>query len=119
MYNVCYRVSSLIHSSMGVVTPFNSKQYSTDVMKNVQINLPIRAEIDVDLIDNKVAAKVEPLDQQNKYNLFEFSTKPSTANFNILQLIQNPNEVSNANSITVHARQPNQVQWILLIKSSM
>lgn len=98
---------------MGFISPSNRQEFFVGVNKNIQLNLPIRAEIDVDIVNSKVAVKVQPLDQHNKQNIFEYSTVPYTTKQNIIQAVQNPNEAineaHNSNRKIVHARQPRQV----------
>ena len=104
--------SSRTQARMGFVAPFNRQHYVSGVDKNLQVNLPIRAEIDVDAVNNKVQAKIQPLDQHNKQNLFEFSTEPYTSKHSVLQMAQNPHEQTNQannNWKMVHVRQPNQM----------
>nr|UJZ92574.1 vitellogenin [Scaphoideus titanus] len=105
--------STRAQSQMGFVVPFSRMHYVAGVNKNIQFNIPIRAEIDIDTMNNNVTAKVMPLDQNNKQNIFEYSTEPYTAKHNILQMAQNPHEqiheANNNNRKIVHVRRPNQI----------
>lgn len=73
---------------MSFVTPFNHKEYSAGLRRNIEIRLPVSLHADVDLENTKVRWAASPLEPIKVSKIFEYSTVPYTAIQNLLELVE-------------------------------
>lgn len=97
---------------MGIITPFNHHRYMAGLDKNLHVNIPIRAKIDIDTENNKVWAELKPLDAKHYQKLAEYSTVAYTTTHDILDLSP-PAQEEYAQKI--HVRTPQKVTALLVI----
>ena len=97
---------------MGFVTPYNHKRYTAALHQNIHVHVPLRVAMDVDVENNNVSAKLQPLNANQEHKLFEYSTVAYTAKHDILDLQPelNANEVQ-----IIHVRQPRRVSCSILL----
>ncbi|GLV61234.1 hypothetical protein CBL_21063, partial [Carabus blaptoides fortunei] len=108
-------VSHKTQAKLGFVTPFDHQHYVAGYDKNVQLNLPLRHQIDIDVENQEVRATFEPLDEQNE-EIFHYSTLPYTAKHDILDL----KPVSQlATTHIVHIREPQTYEHVFGKKAGM
>ncbi|KAF6216357.1 hypothetical protein GE061_000698 [Apolygus lucorum] len=96
--------SAKAQGKMGFVTPYNHKRYTAALHKNIHVHVPLRVAFDIDVENNKIAAKVQPLDANHKHKLFEYSTVAYTAKHDILDM--QPELNANNDVEIVHVRSP-------------
>uniref|UniRef100_A0A0K8SAK3 Vitellogenin-1 n=1 Tax=Lygus hesperus TaxID=30085 RepID=A0A0K8SAK3_LYGHE len=95
--------SAKAQGKMGFVTPYNHKRYTAALHKNIHVHVPLRIAVDIDVENNNVTAKVQPLEANKKHKLFEYSTVAYTAKHDILDL----QPELNANDVEIiHVRSP-------------
>lgn len=80
------RYSAKAQGRLGFITPYNHKRYSAALHKNIHVHVPLRASVDIDVENNKVYAKMQPLEGHQKHKLFEYSTVAYTVKHDILDL---------------------------------
>lgn len=71
--------SAQIQGRIGFVTPFDHQSYWAGVRKNLQLNFPIRFNVDIDTENQHVRVKAQPIDCSQNYNLAHYSILPYTA----------------------------------------
>jgi Domain of unknown function (DUF1943) len=78
--------SSKTASKISFVTPWDHKRYIAGLDKNIQVNLPIKMDLGVDTINNRVQLQIKPLYPRRESMLLHFSVWPYTAKHDILEL---------------------------------
>ncbi|XP_017304823.1 vitellogenin-like, partial [Diaphorina citri] len=73
-------------SKISFITPNNQQRYIAGNNKYFQVNIPIKAAADLDLQNNQVAFKVEPLNKNKEEKIFIATQHPYTTIQNILNL---------------------------------
>ena len=94
---------------MGIITPFNHQRYMAGLDRNIHLNLPIRAQIDIDTENNKVWAELRPLDTKQHQKLSEYSVVAYTTQHDILDLSP---PAQDEDSQLIHVRNPQKVGFL-------
>ncbi|KAL3289384.1 hypothetical protein HHI36_022815 [Cryptolaemus montrouzieri] len=94
------------HTEFGLFTPFNHQHYCAGYDRNMQINMPIRTKVNIDLVKRNVQYEVEPLESDRNANIFHKSSWPYVSKHDILSL-----ETTAERKSTHVLRKPNQNQW--------
>lgn len=97
-------------AKIGFITPFDSQWYVAGVNKNLQVNLPIRASIDVDGENQHVRVKLQPIQKDQDYSLLHCSVKPYTTRSDIRE--QSPLAL-NRNTQAVRSREPIKDEYVI------
>ncbi|XP_046429082.1 vitellogenin isoform X1 [Neodiprion fabricii] len=71
--------STHIHARIQFITPFDYHSYEAGIVKNFQMNVPLRIHADFDAENQHIRVKLQPIQQDRDYNLFHYSTKPYTS----------------------------------------
>ncbi|CAH0562009.1 unnamed protein product [Brassicogethes aeneus] len=78
-------VSTKIKGKLSFITPFDHEQYSAGYDRVYQVNIPLRAKMDLDVKEQQVKFEVEPLKTDyEKVYLFHVSSWPYTSVHNIM-----------------------------------
>ncbi|XP_017778650.1 PREDICTED: vitellogenin-like [Nicrophorus vespilloides] len=79
-------VSTKIQARFGFITPFDHQQYSSGFDKNVQVNLPLKSKLNVDIKKQNINMELQPSKPERDAQIFHYSSWPYTAKHNILNL---------------------------------
>ncbi|KAK9890164.1 hypothetical protein WA026_008969 [Henosepilachna vigintioctopunctata] len=71
---------------IGLVTPFNHHQYLAGYDQNMQLYLPLKTMININMKQKNVELKVESLDYQKEIKILHKSSWPYVSKHNILKL---------------------------------
>lgn len=87
-------------SKLGFVAPFENARYIAGLERNVLVNIPLRASVNLDIENVHVDATLEPINSNQNHQLLQWTSLPYTTRHDILSM--NPaNEDSNAKVIHV------------------
>ncbi|XP_065166461.1 vitellogenin-like [Atheta coriaria] len=78
-------VSTKVQAKLGFVTPYDHQHYIAGVEKNVQVHIPVKSQIEIDLKNKQVHAEIEPLQHDKNTQVFHYSMYPYTAKHDILR----------------------------------
>jgi hypothetical protein len=78
-------LATKIQAKLGFVTPFDHQQYIAGVEKNIQVQVPVKSQVEIDLKNNQLRAELEPLDKKN-FQAFHYSVYPYTAKHDCLKV---------------------------------
>ncbi|XP_044765434.1 vitellogenin-like [Coccinella septempunctata] len=84
--NLKITLSAKERDEFGFFAPFNHRQYSAGYDKNVQVYLPVRAKVTIDVKSKNVEYEVEPLENEEEVKVFHLSSWPHISVFDILDL---------------------------------
>ncbi|KAE8736710.1 hypothetical protein FOCC_FOCC017835, partial [Frankliniella occidentalis] len=84
--DIHFTYSTRTEAKIGFITPFDHQRYIAGLDKDVLVNLPIRANIDLDLENAEVRVKLQPINANKNFKIAQFSCQPYTAQHNILDL---------------------------------
>ena len=84
--DIHFTYSTRTQAKIGFVTPFDHQRYIAGLDKDVLVNLPIRANMDLDLENAEVRVKLQPINANKNFKIAQFSAQPYTAQHNILDL---------------------------------
>jgi len=82
-----------------LVTPFDHKRYQAGIEKDMQINLPIRAEFELSRENHEVRAMIQPSNPEQKSKIFTIRNRPYIAQEDMLKL-------EPAQQHIIHVRKP-------------
>jgi hypothetical protein len=87
-------------SKIGFVAPFENARYIAGLERNVLVNIPLKASVNLDIQNIHVDATLKLIDSSQYHQLLQWSSLPYTTRHDILSM--NPaNEDSNARVIHV------------------
>nr|AVH84908.1 vitellogenin [Harmonia axyridis] len=99
-------VSAKQQLKYGFVAPFSHHEYYAGRDDDVQVYLPVKSEIVVDIKKNKFHFEIEPLETERKIKIFQVTSAPYTSKQDILELD------ATAEKKNVHIiRKSNPQQW--------
>ncbi|XP_063218666.1 uncharacterized protein LOC134528927 [Bacillus rossius redtenbacheri] len=78
--------ASKINAEIGFITSFDSKHYIAGIQKNVQINLPVRAKIDIDVLEASINLSAKPINEERETTIFQYNVEPYIVRHDILNL---------------------------------
>ncbi|KAJ8886563.1 hypothetical protein PR048_012775 [Dryococelus australis] len=78
--------ASKLEAEIGFFTKFDSKHYIAGMQKNVEINLPVKAKIDVDLQHSTIDLRAEPINKDIQTTILHYSAEPYIVRHDILNL---------------------------------
>lgn len=78
--------SVMTDAKVGFITPFDHQRYVAGYQKKLQVNLPVRAEINLDLANGHMTSQWRPLEQKRDVTVFHASNWPYTARKDITDL---------------------------------
>ncbi|XP_014270480.1 vitellogenin [Halyomorpha halys] len=64
---------------IGFITPYNGKMYTASLERNIHLNIPVKMEVNLNLKNSKITAKLEPIEKHETQKLFEYSTRAFTS----------------------------------------
>ncbi|KAK9729150.1 von Willebrand factor type D domain [Popillia japonica] len=73
-------LSSKVQSSLSFFTPHNHQQHYVGYDKNVQIYIPIKSKVQLDLQNQKLSLEIEPLEPKEETDIVHYSTVPYLQN---------------------------------------
>lgn len=99
-------LSSKQQLKFGFFAPFNHQQYYAGRDDDVQVYLPIKTKVSVDIKNHKFHYEIEPLETERNIDIFQFTTTPYITKQDILDFD------ASAEKKNVHViRKHNPYQW--------
>lgn len=100
--------SSQSQARFQLITPFE-RQFMAGYDRNVQVNIPIAAEINFNLASREVKIEIQNLEKNNQKQIFHYSTWPFTTRRDAQQLTPVSED---SNTKTIQVRQPWKIDQI-------
>lgn len=99
--------STRTQAKISFLTPFDHQRYIAGHDRNVQIHLPVRAEIKLDAQKRHFKIQLKPLQQDKEYKIFHYSTWPYVSQHDILDFKP---VAEDRNTHAIQVRQPHQFE---------
>lgn len=87
-------------SKIGFVAPFENARYIAGLERNILVNIPLRASVNLDIENTHVDAALKLMNSSQYHQLLQWSSLPYTTRHDILSM-KPANEDSNAKVIHV------------------
>jgi hypothetical protein len=87
-------------SKIGFIAPFEKARYIAGLERNLLVNIPLRASVNLDIENMHVDAALKPINSSQYHQLLQWSSLPYTTRHDIRSMSP-ANEDSNAKVIHV------------------
>jgi hypothetical protein len=88
-------------SKIGFLAPFESARYVAGLERNVLVNVPLRASVNLDIENKHVDAVMKLVNSSQHHKLLQYTTKPYTTRHDVLSM--NPDS-EDINAKVIHVR---------------
>ncbi|XP_017781017.1 PREDICTED: vitellogenin-like [Nicrophorus vespilloides] len=78
--------STKVQTKIGFVAPFEHHSYVSGFDRNIQVNIPLKAQIEVDIKNKQMNAQLQPVEPEKNTQVFHYSTYPYTAKKDLLKV---------------------------------